>query len=96
MIHDPILDHRARIERARLDAEERRSEALVGQCSPDNTPEMRVRIWEKLHQVRLPKSPTHVILQVIAKQTGLPLLDVQEVQRLRVTPAVVQAAPIAV
>lgn len=83
LMHDPILDHRARIERARLDAEERRSQALIDQRAPANSPDVRVRIWERLHQVRLPKSPTHAILAIIATQTGLPLAEVLEVQRLR-------------
>lgn len=87
MNHDLILDHRARIERARLEAEERRSQALLGLRAADNSPAVRVGIWERLHQVRLPKSPTHAILGVVAKQTGLLLADVVEVQRQRVKPA---------
>ena len=45
-----------------------------------------MRIWERLHQVRLPKDPAHAILAIIAKQTGMKLGDVQEVQRARATP----------
>jgi hypothetical protein len=85
--HDPVLDHRARIERARLDAEERRARALQEQSAPENTPAVRVRVWENLHQVRLPKDPAHAILQIIARQTALDLTDVLEVQRQRALPA---------
>jgi uncharacterized protein YmfQ (DUF2313 family) len=81
--HDPILDHRARIERARLDAEERRAQALIDQRSPNNSPEMRVRTWEKLHQLRLPRDPAHAILGIVAQQTGMPLTEVLAVQRQR-------------
>jgi hypothetical protein len=81
---EPIIDHHARLERLQFEAAERREQALIGQRSPDNTPEMRVRIWEKLHQVWLPKSPTHVILAQIAEQTALALAQVLEVQRQRV------------
>ncbi len=84
--HDPLLDHRARIERDLLEAAERRTRALIDQRAPENSPEVRVRAWEKLHQVRLPKSPEHAVLLVIAQQTGLILADVQEVQRLRTQP----------
>jgi hypothetical protein len=84
--HDPLLDHRARIERAQLEAAERRTQALIDQRSPDNSHEARVRAWEKLHQVRLPKSPEHAVLVIVAQQTGMALADVQEVQRQRAHP----------
>jgi hypothetical protein len=84
--HDPLLDHRARIERAQLEAAERRTQALIDQRSPENSHEARVRAWEKLHQVRLPRSPEHAVLVIVAQQTGMALTDVQEVQRLRAQP----------
>jgi hypothetical protein len=83
---DFMPDFRAQAERRRLEAEQRRSQALIDQRSLDNTPEARVRIWERLHQLRLPKDPAHAILQQIAQQTQLQLTDVQEVQRLRAAP----------
>ena len=84
--HDPLLDHRARIERAQLDAAERRRQTLVDQSSPQHSNEARVRTWEKLHQVRLPLSPEHAVLVIVAQQTGMALADVQEVQRQRAHP----------
>ena len=84
--HDPLLDHRARIERDQQQAAERRTRALIDQRAPENSPAVRVQAWEKLHQVRMPKSPGHAVLQVIARQTGLILADVQEVQRQRAQP----------
>lgn len=83
MTEPPILDYRARAERLRLETEQQRQRALHDQCDPDNAPETRVRIWEKLHQVRLPKDPSHAILAVVAQQTGLELQAIIEVQRLR-------------
>lgn len=80
---DAILDHRARAEQAMFEAAQRRDRALVDQRSPENPPEARVRIWERLHQVRLPRDPAHAILPRVAEQTGLSLADVQEVQRSR-------------
>jgi hypothetical protein len=85
---DGLLDHRARVERAAREAAERREQALIGQRSPGNTPEARVVIWERLHQVRMPKDPAHPILVLIAKQTGMQIADVREVQAQRVIPAV--------
>ena len=85
--HEIFPDYRARAERAAREAAERREQALVDQRSPDNTNEARVRIWERLHQVRLPRDPAHTILALIARQTGMKLADVQEVQRQRAVPA---------
>ena len=48
-----------------------------------------MRIWERLHQVRLPKDPAHPIMARVAEVTGLDLAEVLEVQRLRVPPVVV-------
>jgi hypothetical protein len=81
--HDPLLDHRARMERAQLEAGERRAQAMLEQRSPENSHDARVRAWEKLHQVRLPRDPEHNVLVIIAQQTGLTLDAVQEVQRQR-------------
>jgi hypothetical protein len=84
--YDPILDHRARLEHMRLEAEERRRQALVDQRSPDSTHEARVRAWERLHQVRLPRSPGHAVLLIVAQQTGMDLAEVQAVQQQRALP----------
>jgi hypothetical protein len=81
-----MLDHRARAERARLDAEQQRQRSLTDQRDDANTPEVRVRIWERLHQVRLPKSPSHAILGKVARDTGLGLDAVLEVQSQRAMP----------
>jgi hypothetical protein len=83
---DFIQDFRAQAERRRLEAEQRRSQALIDQSSLVNSPETRVRIWERLHQLRLPRNPDHAILVQIARQTQLRLADVQEVQRQRAQP----------
>ncbi len=48
-----------------------------------------MRIWERLHQVRLPKDPDHPVLARVAERTGLDLAEIQEVQRLRIQPVTV-------
>lgn len=83
---DLIQDFRAQAERRRLEAEQRRSQALIDQSSLAHSPETRVRIWEQLHQLRMPRSPDHAILLQIARQTHLRLAEVQEVQRQRAQP----------
>ena len=59
--------------------EQERSE----QCSPLNSAADRIRIWERRHQLPLPRNPTHVLLADIAAGTGLTLEDVQAEQRVR-------------
>lgn len=80
---DYVSDFRAQLERRRLEAEQRRSQDLLAQRAHENTPEMRVRMWERVHQLRMPKDPAHAILAQIAQQTHLPLAEVHEVQRQR-------------
>ena len=84
---EPLIDHRARLEQVQFEAAARRERALIDQRSPDNTPEQRVRIWERLHQVRLPKDPAHPVIARVAEVTGLDLAEVLEVQRFRAQPA---------
>jgi hypothetical protein len=63
-------------------AEKRRLE-LAEQRSDLNPPDVRIRTWEKVHELHLPKDPEHPILDVIAISTRLTLAQVQEEQRLR-------------
>lgn len=88
-----ILDHRARLEQLQQEAEQRRQRALIDQRSPDNSPDTRVRIWERLHQVRLPRDPVHPILRQVAEQTALTLAEVLDVQARRAPAPVLQERP---
>jgi len=63
-------------------AEKRRQE-LAEQRSELNPPDVRIRTWEKVHQLRLPSDPAHPILDVIAISTRLTLEQVREEQRMR-------------
>jgi hypothetical protein len=63
-------------------AEKRRRE-LAEQRSDLNPPDVRIRAWEKIHQLRLPSDPAHPILDVIAVSTRLTLAEVWEEQRSR-------------
>ena len=63
-------------------AEKRRQE-LAEQRSDLNPPDVRIRAWEKIHQLRLPSDPAHPILDIIAVSTRLTLAEVQEEQRKR-------------
>ena len=77
-------DYRARTVRQQAEAAEQRRLALKEQSSVNNSPERRIRIWEHMHALPLPRSASHPLLAVVAKQTGLTLQQVLEEQRLRV------------
>lgn len=83
MAGEANADYRARIAAHQEAAAERRRQELLEQRSSTNSPTMRIRIWERLHQIHLPRSPSHRLVDVIAAQTGLAAEDVRDEQRLR-------------
>jgi hypothetical protein len=83
MTSEYVADHRERMERQRLEAAQRREQERIEQRSEQNSPDARVRIWERLHHLTMPADAAHPILVVIAQQTALSLKDVLEVQRQR-------------
>jgi hypothetical protein len=95
-IGESIADLRARLAREHEEMQQRRLEALAGQVAVVNSPSERVRIWEQLHGLSLPRNPAHKLLRVIAGATELQLEQVREVQRLRLSAArggIAEAAP---
>jgi hypothetical protein len=73
-------------ERLAFEADERaqqRRVQLTEQSSNLNTPEARIRIWEKVHELRLPLDPTHAIVDVVAAGTCLTLSEVRQEQDAR-------------
>jgi hypothetical protein len=62
-------------------AAERRRE-LDMQTSPAKDPQERIRIWERLHELRLPVLATHPLVAVIANDTELTRREV-ETEQLR-------------
>lgn len=87
-IRDPgsLADRRAQIEHEEQQRLLERQQQIALQSSPLSTAEERVRQWEKLHALALPRSPTHRLLRIIAEQTELALDQVLEIQRRRFEP----------
>jgi len=79
-------DYRERMALLQSEALKRRQEELHEQSSPLNTPSDRIRIWERLHQLELPRNPSHALIPIIATNTGLSTEEVRAEQRLRATP----------
>ena len=89
-----VSDFRERLARQQAEASEQRLRELAEQTSLANSPTARIRIWERLHGLTLPRDPNHRLLQVVADGTGLPLEEVLLEQRQRLEgPLPVAAAP---
>jgi hypothetical protein len=80
---DPMMDFRARLLHQQAEAAERRRLDLVDQSSRLKTPEERIRIWERIHEVNFPRDPAHRLVEIIAANTGLTDADVREEQGRR-------------
>lgn len=73
-------------ERIAHEAEERLQKhqlVLAEQCSRDNSPDVRIRAWERAHALCLPNDPGHPVLRSIAICTGLTIAQVQQEQSVR-------------
>jgi len=82
---DPMMDFRARLVHQQAEAAERRRTDLAEQCSRLKTAEERIRIWERIHEVTLPRDPAHRLIEIIAANTGLTDTDVRDEQQRRAT-----------
>src|SRR5271154_3058251 len=86
---DPMMDFRARLVHQQAEAAERRRVDLAEQSSRLKTAEERIRIWERIHEVTLPRDPAHRLVEIIATNTGLTDADVRDEQQRRATPRAV-------
>ena len=80
---DSTVDYRARIASLRAEALERWRRELAEQSSVLSSPSDRIRVWERRHQIDLPRDPGHRLIKLIAANTGLSAEDVYAEQRLR-------------
>jgi DNA-binding transcriptional regulator YiaG len=79
----PPTTYAARAIREQIEDAERVQRERIAQASELNTPEMRIRAWERLHRLTLPRGPAHAVLDIIAKATRLTLEQVREEQQRR-------------
>jgi hypothetical protein len=78
-----IRDHRARVAIEADARMEKRREELAEQSASSSTPEARIRAWEKVHGLRLPLDAAHPIVAVVAIETHLTVVEVQQEQHAR-------------
>jgi hypothetical protein len=91
---DPTTAYRARIVREQAEEAERAQRERIEQSCELNSPAIRIRAWERLHRLTLPRASAHSVLSVIAEATHLTLEQVREEQRRRSEPAA-QPTPVA-
>lgn len=80
---DLLSDYRQRRALEERERADRKRAELAEQLSALNSAELRIRAWEKAHQLCMPSGPEHPVLGAIAVATQLTLADVQNEQRLR-------------
>ena len=80
---DPMMDFRARLIHQQAENAERRRHDLAEQSSRLKTAEERIRIWERIHEIPLPRDSAHRLVEIIAANTGLTDEDVRDEQQRR-------------
>jgi len=77
-----VAERRAAVLRGDEERAAERRRELDLQTSPSKAPEERIRLWERLHALRLPVLATHPLVAIIASDTDLTMRDV-EAEQLR-------------
>jgi hypothetical protein len=85
---ESVAEHRERLALQQADRLERRERDRLEQRSLELTPEQRLHLWERLHQLRIPASLKGTLGSVIANDTGLSLDQVRAVLHARANPPV--------
>jgi hypothetical protein len=80
---DNIAERRAAAEHAIAEREEWRQSQILSQRAEGKAPEDRIKVWEQLHGLDLPRARGHKLLLVIAEQTQLAVTDVVAEQQRR-------------
>ena len=81
-----VSEYRTRLALERAQVDDRRRAELSELTATTNTPDARIRAWERTHGLTLPRAATHPVLNSIAAATRLTMEQVHAEQRRRVTP----------
>jgi hypothetical protein len=79
-----LLDYRERRVLEALEREALKRQEQAEQSAAQNSADARIRAWEKVHQLRMPSTPLHPVLEVIAAATQLSLAEVRDEQQMRI------------
>jgi hypothetical protein len=78
-----VRTHAERIAHETEERLQKRQLLLDEQRSSENSPDVRIRAWEKAHALCLPSDPGHPVLRSVATCTGLTIAQVQQEQHAR-------------
>ena len=81
--NEALSSYRERRAIEEFEREERRRANMAEVYASVNSADLRIRAWERAHQLRMPTDPLHPVLDTIAAATRLTLTEVREEQRLR-------------
>ncbi len=81
--NEVLTSYRERRAIEESEREERRRANMAEVFASVNSADLRIRAWERAHQLRMPMDPLHPVLDAIAAATQLTLTEVREEQRLR-------------
>lgn len=76
-------ERRAAVQAARESRAAARKLALEQLASATRTAAERIDSWERMHELRLPDSPEHPLVRVIAAATALTVDEIRAEQRAR-------------
>ncbi|HTE41106.1 MAG TPA: hypothetical protein VK629_09755 [Steroidobacteraceae bacterium] len=76
-------EYRDAVERYKVEKEIHKQRTVAALTSPSYDPERRIRLWESLHGLNLPKSTDHRLLDLIAQKTALTVDQVRQEQARR-------------
>lgn len=76
-------ERRAAIQAARENEAAARKIELAQLASATRTPAERIDSWERMHELRLPDSPEHPLVRVIATATALTMEEIRDEQHAR-------------
>lgn len=82
-VGESTADYRVRMASLQAEALEHWQKQLAEQTSVLNSPADRIRVWERRHQIELPRDPGHRLIKLIAANTGLSAEEVYAEQQLR-------------
>lgn len=85
IVGESSTDYRKRAEELEAEAASRRQQQIEQQSSPLNSASVRIKAWERLHQLDLPRDTAHRLVDVVAANTGLTVEEVRAEQRERAT-----------
>ena len=86
-----ISEYRTRLALEQLQADDRRRVEMSELTATTNTPDARIRAWERTHGLSLPRAATHPVLNSVAAATRLTLEQVHAEQRRRLMPLSAQS-----